>query len=319
MKTVYVDFKTVNLSKMDPYRLTVGIENDNKEFEVKDFRFNVGDALVDSRFVNEPESSLRQGPSIVDLWPDILDLINGCGQLVCFRSGDDLIVMDRVIKRWGLDYPEILCFEAQNIARRILPLLPSYTKESIMEDLGIIPLVKEGVSVEELALIVRGCLDRAVCENLLVFCENFKIVPSVMNPKSGYKKGKMARKRDLFQKDPKAEALLPEDGTSFDPDNFFYGKNVVFTGSFENWGFQNRTLCQQIVVNIGGYAQTSLKKTTNVLVEGVQKDTKVVDGVRLPSAKQLKAREFKKAGMDIEIITGDDFYNEVFDYINDKR
>lgn len=111
----------------------------------------------------------------------------------------------------------------------------------------------------------------------------------------------------------------PEEKTSPDPLNFFYEKNVVFTGSFKEWGFDKKEECMQIITNIGGYPQKGMNGHTNILIEGAQTSTKKIGEEFTDSGKQKKAREMKDKGQDIEIITGDIFFDEAYEYIMMKR
>ena len=70
---------------------------------------------------------------------------------------------------------------------------------------------------------------------------------------------------------------------NFDEDNYFYGKEVLFTGEMK---YGNREKMRALIDNIGGHSIDSFKKSVDVLVEGVQKASNLTaDG---KSRKQIK-------------------------------
>lgn len=87
-----------------------------------------------------------------------------------------------------------------------------------------------------------------------------------------------------------------------DPENPFYGMNVVFTGKMES---MTREEARSAVVAIGGVAPDRLTKDTNFLVVGKQ-DLRVV-GEKGLSGKMKKAAEYKDKGCEIEVIDESDF------------
>lgn len=90
----------------------------------------------------------------------------------------------------------------------------------------------------------------------------------------------------------------------FDPDNPFFGKNIVFTGALQRL---ERKQAAQIVVNMGGTAQNSVTRSTNFLVVG---DTEYRCNSGL-SAKQKKAQELILKGCDLQIIPENVFYEMI--------
>lgn len=82
-----------------------------------------------------------------------------------------------------------------------------------------------------------------------------------------------------------------------DPDNPFYGMNVVFTGKMES---MTRNEARAAVVRVGGEAPDRLTQETDYLVVGVQ-DLRVV-GEKGLSGKMKSAAKYKEKGLPIEVI-----------------
>ena len=81
-----------------------------------------------------------------------------------------------------------------------------------------------------------------------------------------------------------------------------YAQNVAFTGKLSRL---TRLEAMQMVLDIGGIPKNSVSKETDFLVVG-QQDYRIVgeDGM---SSKQEKAIKYKESGIDIEILSEEDF------------
>ena len=95
-------------------------------------------------------------------------------------------------------------------------------------------------------------------------------------------------------------------GELADEGNYFYGKNVCFTGTC-SYGTRKELL--QKIKDVGGIPSDSVTKKTEVLVVG-QQDYRVVgeDGM---SKKQEKAKALLDKGQDIEILSEIEFLSRI--------
>lgn len=314
-KIACIKIATVNPTKADPYELAVTLIDGGVIRETIFYRFNVEDAKIELFGQTLPEGDLTTGDTFSEKWMEIKEVLEQQDYLVCFRSGDDFNSLDLTLKKRLLPYPAVKLFDAQNVSRRILPSLLDYQCSSISKALSLdLDLSITNISYVS-AKILIACLELSNIQNIDELLDYCGIKPGRMSS-GGYEKGSFLKKRkSVGEKDPKAKDISPEPGISPDPFNFFFEKNVLFTGTFKKWGFDKKNECQQIIANIGGFPQDGLNGFTNVLVEGVQNSTKKIDGTFTESDKQRKARERKEKGQDIEIISGDVFYEEAFEYI----
>ena len=83
----------------------------------------------------------------------------------------------------------------------------------------------------------------------------------------------------------------------------FKDKNVLFTGALLS---MERKYAHWIVEKLGGVSQTGINKKTNVLVVGLEDYWSFKQGYPLTS-KIKKALQYKESGIDIEIISENDF------------
>lgn len=111
------------------------------------------------------------------------------------------------------------------------------------------------------------------------------------------------RTRTHFSSGIDISAIKPED-VEIDEDSFFYNKHVAFTGTLEK---MRREDAMQIVVNLGGILDKSVKKSTNYLILGNNDYNAILKGKK--SSKHKKAEELKMNGQDIEIIDELTFYD----------
>lgn len=91
-----------------------------------------------------------------------------------------------------------------------------------------------------------------------------------------------------------------------DDSNPFFGKKCVFTGELQNY---DRRTAMQIIADAGGIVRSSVSRATDYLIVGAQDNALVGDDGL--SSKEEKAYELIEAGIQIEIITEDEFLSLV--------
>jgi len=95
--------------------------------------------------------------------------------------------------------------------------------------------------------------------------------------------------------------------TEFDNEHPFFEKYIVFTGALSNL---NRADAMQMVANVGGFIKpNNLTQKTNYLVVGNYDFGHYGEGFK--SSKLQKAEQYIQKGLDIEIISENDFFKMV--------
>ena len=97
--------------------------------------------------------------------------------------------------------------------------------------------------------------------------------------------------------------------TDFDPDDPFYGKSFVFTGTLSR---MNRKDAMQLVVDHGGQCLDGVNKQLNYLVVGDYSKSYGVKGGK--TTKLKKAEKLILDGQDLQIISEDVFFGMLEDY-----
>ena len=100
----------------------------------------------------------------------------------------------------------------------------------------------------------------------------------------------------------KKEYINTADPSKFDFDNYFYDKEVLFTGKMT---YGNRATMRTLVDNIGGHSVDDFRESVDVLVEGLLDPKHLKDG---KSEKQRKCERKLARGESIEILSEDEFY-----------
>lgn len=315
-----IKLDTVNHTKADPYHMDIILVENGQINDEKKYFFNIEDAVVEASFFADMPVEIiqRSGKTFAEQWDEIRTTLNASGIIACFRSGDDFISLQNTLDKRNLPYPEVAAFEAQNIARRVFPELADYQFLTICEKVSLDPEHIKACNPHSVAEIIMRSVVLLKMDSLNSLLEHCRIKMGHYSS-TGYERPIIGRRLNYVgTKDPKAADVIPDSTVDPDPYNFFYQKNVLFTGSFKNWGFEKKEECWQIIANIGGYPQDGMNSYTNVLVEGIQTSSKKIDGKFTMSGKQKEARKRKEKGQDIEIISGDIFFDEVFTYIHKK-
>ncbi len=95
-----------------------------------------------------------------------------------------------------------------------------------------------------------------------------------------------------------------------DDTNPFFKKTVVFTGALST--MERKDACQ-IVLNLGGIPEDNLTKKTNYLIIGDSGFGSTVKSGK--SSKMLKAEKYIEKGIDISVLSEQDFFSTVNEYL----
>lgn len=171
--------------------------------------------------------------------------------------------------------------DLMRLARKVYPDFENHRLTTVVENLG--------VTNDREHRALDDCIHTYKC---------FEIMRNHINDNNIEYKKLWARNRKRVD----ISSLISEN-PDIDPDGFFYGRNIVFTGKLEHY---IRTEAAQIVVNLGGKCQKSVQKTTNFLVLGnFDYVSSVTDN---KSSKVKKAEKLILEGKDIQIINESIFY-----------
>lgn len=247
-------------------------------------------------------------PLFPEIWKEVLPYVEN-KIIVCHNSAFDMGTLRETFNLYGIEYPnfDIMC--TLRLSRMTIPGLDRYTLDSVY-----FALFNKDMENHH-----RACDDAAACAEILLEClhRNDITTRNDIEVKFALKIGHISPNSYCNQHaDPngsckkliKAKDIVG-DLTKTDPDNYFYGKCVCFTGSF---AFSSRKELQQYIADIGGTPVDGVTRKTDILVVG-QQDYRVV-GTSGMSSKQRKACELLEKGQEIEILSENDFLSYASDF-----
>ena len=244
----------------------------------------------------------ENSPSFDDVWKEVEPYIEG-KTVVAHNTSFDMYALRNAFDDYGIEYPTFDYFCSLRIARYIVKGCYSYSLDVLAEQLGL-----------EFGTHHRADSDSLGCA--LVFLKCIELDGSDLDgleAKYKFHRGKFAPGQFVAQlsinKGGKSENVLKAleaHPDLVDEGNYFYGKNVCFTGKCQ---FGTRKELLQKVMDIGGIPSDSVTSATEVLVVG-QQDYRVVGDSGL-SGKQKKAMQLLEKGQDIEILSEAEFLDRI--------
>lgn len=243
-------------------------------------------------------------PTFDEIWPTVVNFLNN-KLIVAHNTSFDMYAIKEAIEYYNLPMPMFQYICSLRTAKKAIQGLYSYSLPNICEHLSI-----------DLDGHHRAEADAKACAEVMLKCmsaldiSDFKEISSVLRFKIGNFDGEVhtpqrAIKNYSKKKQINTSEIIP-DSSKFDESNYFFDKEVCFTGKFV---FATRMELLQAIADIGAIPVNSVRKTTNILVVG-QQDYKVVGDSGM-SSKQKKAIELVDNGQDLEIMSEKEFY-EIF-------
>lgn len=301
---VAIDFETANADRSSICQIGItevvdGILQPSKSWLVQP-EGNDYDAFNIHIHGIKPEDT-ENSPKFPDVWKEVYPYLKD-KVVVAHNTSFDMYALRDALDNYQIEYPTFDYFCTLRIARYIVKGCYSYSLDVVLNYLGI-----------EFDGHHKADNDSAGCAKLLLKCLDMDgSTLEELEEKYNFHRGKFAP--DTFiahlaiNKKSKTEMLesLEEHPELADEGNYFYGKNVCFTGTC-SYGTRKELL--QKIKDVGGIPSDSVTKKTEVLVVG-QQDYRVVgeDGM---SKKQEKAKALLDKGQDIEILSEIEFLSRI--------
>jgi DNA polymerase-3 subunit epsilon len=336
MKFTCFDFETANMSKESICQVGIVVVDNGNIIETKSWLVNPHSFFdpFNIRIHGITAEMVKGCPKFNELWTEIVPYFNDADFVIAHNARFDIGALDAALELYLCPQPnqfsisfihkdrvneprtinvEDYDFEVPNfafvcsvaMARRAYSKEPSYSLQSLCSKLGIEygnhDAGADAKSCAELAIKIFQDKDIDMSipineyEDILLLEDKLQIFFGCLCP-DGYQNSVC---KHLPKPDTKS--IVGDVGKN-NPDNVFYQKRVLFTGTLSS---MNRTEAMQRIADIGGYPEKNMTTVTNILVVG-QQDFRVV-GESGMSSKQRKAIEMKDKGFDIEIMTEDDF------------
>lgn len=250
----------------------------------------------------------ENAPSFKEAWKEVLPYIQN-KLVVAHNTSFDMYAIKDALNDNHIDLPLFDYFCSLRISRKAFPGLYSYSLPLLCNAIEI-PFDKhhraEGDAIG-CAQVFLKALDKLGIND-----------PYELESVLALHKGRFSceghfpqRQKDTSHYDYKSILKnIVVDESKINPDSYFFGKSICFTGAF-SFGVRKDLL--QAIADVGGIPTDSVTKKTNILVVG-QQDYRVVGDSGM-SGKQKKAIDLINKGQDLEIMSETDFLSNFGDAI----
>lgn len=293
MNFIAIDFETANAQRGSMCQVGIAV--------VKDWQIEFADSYLvrpkdnwfdyyNTHLHGIDATMVSREPEFDVVFKKLVPFLEGAF-ILAHNAQFDISVLRHTLDQYGLAYPSFTYSCTYQMAKRVWKDELNFRLDNLCKRFEI-PLVHHQAKADAIACAKLALMafnesdigDQADIESKLDLRLG-KLFPGGYHPLS------LDRK------------LRPEeyDSSLHDPNNSFYGKNVVFTGTLQS---MVRREAQQKVFEIGGYCQNSITRETNFLVVG---DLEYRFGEDFKSSKIRKAEKYLTLGQAIELITEQQF------------
>lgn len=237
----------------------------------------------------------KNSPSFPDVWKKVYPFLEG-KIVVAHCTPFQMYALKYAFDDNKMEYPTFDYFCTCSISKYLIKGLYSYSLDKVLNYMGI---AFEGHH--------KADNDSKGCAELLLKCfEMENCTLEEMEAKYQFHRGKFAPNTFISQLSTKKDKkiIMSDHPELVDEGNYFYSKNVCFTGKCI---YGNREEMLQRIKDIGGIPIDSVTRKTEVLIVG-QQDYRVVGDSGM-SGKQKKALLLLEKGQDIEILSETEFIN----------
>lgn len=248
----------------------------------------------------KPEDTVNK-PSLRDVWGEIGAYLKN-QIVVAHNTAFDMYGIAEALQENGIPLPALDYFCSLRTAQRTFKLL-KYSLQPLCESLGIEFEQHNRASSDShaCAMVMLKCL-----EKLGVY--SFDELEQRINIRRGsYRDGlHNGQKSTIVGNRSKKKYTSDANPAHFDPDNYFYDKEVLFTGEMRRG---SRDTMRRLVDEIGGHSIDRFRNSVDVLVEGIQTARNLKEDGK--SSKQRKCEEKLTKGGSVEILSEDEFYERL--------
>lgn len=301
-----IDIETANFDDDAPVRLGITIVKDGEIVESfcklinpeSEFDWYMTDVLHMS------PSDFTDKPNFPEVWKEVEPILKSSDYIVAHGSSFDYKVLKNTIERYHLSFPvfdQLLC--SMVISRKVFTDSPSYGLPWLANNFNFYWRGWEaGNNAKVCALILLKAIEESQFTSIESLCSEKNVIIGSLSADGTYIKCLSKRVRKAYPDTRvKCKEIVPDE-SKFDETHLLYGNTVVFTGKLSRL---TRNEARQMVADIGAIPQDAVTKETQFLIVG-QQDYRIVgeDGM---SSKQEKAIKYKSQGIDIEIMSENEF------------
>lgn len=303
MDFTVIDFETATSKRASACEVAVSVYESNRLVVTKDWLIQPPQNKYDywNTSIHGIDSSRTEGVrQFNDVWIEVVQYIEN-KLVVAHNAPFDMSVIREECKMYGLKLPKFNFICSYSFSKTLLPGLPSYSLDFLCRYLELTELNHHSAADDTMMTgdLFVELLRIAQVDDLDQLQENLGLIAGTMSGDNyqPFRKKLVSKKSvDAFIKD-----YIPDEST-FDAENPFFGKKVVFTGKMN----LPRVEMFKLVADVGGKPSDNLNKSSDYLVVG-QQDYRIVgdDGM---SGKQEKAVKLISEGCNLIILSESEFF-----------
>ncbi|MGJ7922201.1 exonuclease domain-containing protein [Neobacillus sp. LXY-4] len=304
MDFIAIDFEIANHEYNSACSMgLVLVENneiiDKKHFLIQPPTLDFNPEMVEIHGITP--NHVKDSKNFIGVWEEISNLFNGTNVFVAHNAQFDMSVLYACLKEYNLDFPDFTYIDSIPISTRVCRNAGVGNSLKDRLDYFGIPLENHHDALEDAiatAKLVVHCVKLKNKKSLENYCRSYWDIP--IKSFSELKPNKSFGKRKKFNNVNVNEIAASVE--IFDETHVFYGKTFVFTGELQT---MERKTAMQKIADLGGTLKSGVSKKVNYLVVGKQDKSLVgEDGL---STKEEKAYELIEKGVDIKILTEEEF------------
>lgn len=256
------------------------------------------------------EDMVKDSHNIVDVWNEIYPLFEG-KTIVAHNAAYDMSVLRYGFNHFNENFPTIKYVCTYKLAQKTWEGEINYKLNTLADKFNI-EFNHHNAEEDSIAAakILLKCMDHhkvMTIDDLLKTLDlKFgRLLDDTYIPFSIMNKSKSSNYK--YREKPNFAKELSATVDSFDEDNEFFEKKVIFTGTLQS---MSRKDASQIILNLGGIIGNGVTKDTDFLVLGEQDYKHLAKGSTM-SSKMKKAYKYHEEGTGIQIISEDDFLHMI--------
>ena len=297
MDFIAIDFETANSKRYSACEIGIVKVVDYKICEKKSFLIRPKDNYfewMNTQIHGIDENRVKNEPEFDKIYPKLREDFNNF-PIVAHNASFDISVLRHTLDLYDLPYPKTKYSCTYQMSKAKLSGCLSYRLDSICSFLNIDLDHHKAISD------ANACAEIAIKLFKKNSIKNFDEIRKVFGIRigelfnGGYKPSLSVKNKGYKNEDLEYEKKIQ-------PENIFYQKNVVFTGTLSS---MSRKEAQIRVLEIGGKCSSGVSNSTNYLVVGEQDYETYGKGFK--SSKLKKAEKILNDGKDIELLSENQF------------
>lgn len=249
-----------------------------------------------------PEMIINE-PTFEELWSNIQKYFDG-HSIVAHNASFDMSVLRHCLNAFNLDYPNTTYFCTYLLSKKIHTGLPSYKLDYIVDHLQLNTFEHHQAldDAKAAANVMLNILSTTKMHDLVELSTANDYLVGKLNPVENTYRPFSKKRNKVNSSSYFKLSDITATVNEFDEKHPIFEKVFAFTGTLKS---MDRKSAVQSVVDLGGSCTSGVAKKTNYLVVGEQDYSRLRDGKK--SSKMKKAEEYANQGLEIEIITEEDF------------